>query len=75
LFDLFKNLFDWGSIHGRVDERIVASIKDSIGDLAANSTGRLGDPRINCNDVCDGYWPHHKIPIEIRDDVDRRFGQ
>ncbi|KWT91891.1 hypothetical protein [Candidatus Magnetominusculus xianensis] len=72
--DLFKNAFGRGTIKGgSVDDRIIASIKDSIGDLAANSKGRLGDPRISCNNVCEHLWPDSVSP-EIRDEVDTAFG-
>ncbi|WP_420266865.1 hypothetical protein [Candidatus Magnetominusculus dajiuhuensis] len=74
VYDLFKNALDKGTIHGRIDKRIVASIIDSIGDLAANSTGRLGDPRISCNNVCDHLWPQD-VPRAIIDEVDQSFGQ
>ncbi|MEO5359892.1 MAG: hypothetical protein H7843_05530 [Nitrospirota bacterium] len=72
--DLFKNAFGLGTIKGgSVDDRIIASIKDSIGDLAANSKGRLGDPRISCNNVCEHLWPDSVSP-EIREKVDKAFG-
>lgn len=71
--DLFKNAFGLGTITGTFSQRIVASIIDSIGDLAANSTGRLGDPRISCNDVCEPLWPQ-SVPSDIREQVDKQFG-
>ncbi|MCG6552810.1 MAG: hypothetical protein L7F77_10815 [Candidatus Magnetominusculus sp. LBB02] len=74
VYDLFKNALEKGTIHGRFHKRIVASIIDSIGDLAANSTGRLGDSRISCNDVCDDQWPKG-VPKDIRDKVDAEFGK
>ncbi|MBF0487980.1 MAG: hypothetical protein HQK98_07440 [Nitrospirae bacterium] len=74
VWDLFLNAFGLGTIKGSYDERIIADIEDTIGDLAANSTGRLGDPRMSCGEICDSYWPE-SVPREIRDAVDEEFGK
>ncbi|KWT78410.1 hypothetical protein [Candidatus Magnetominusculus xianensis] len=74
LWDLFLNATGYGTIKGNFEERIVASIIDTIGDLAANSQGRIGDPRKSCNEICNDLWPD-SIPLKIRDEADQEFGK
>ncbi|MBF0320176.1 MAG: hypothetical protein HQL01_10300 [Nitrospirae bacterium] len=72
VFDLFLHVFGVGTIQGSIDERIIDSIADSIEDMSANFAGRMGDPRISCNDTCDQLWPQG-VPREFRDKVDQKF--